>query len=163
LLTGLPPFDGETDHNIIAQVAKGVYNMDIPEMENVSNLAKELIVNMLKPDITRLTLDQIFNHPWVYGDKEKSNDLKLNFQRMQSYAKYSKFKKIITNYLVVELTEIEVSELGNLFKKIDINHDGFVDIPELKIALDSQKECKTYAEISKMIKHIDASGKLNYN
>jgi Ca2+-binding EF-hand superfamily protein len=33
------------------------------------------------------------------------------------------------------MSEKEVEKLGQLFRKIDINHDGYITIDELKIAL----------------------------
>ena len=43
LLSGKPPFDGKSDKEIIRKVRKGVVNMDIPEMKEVSAEAKDLL------------------------------------------------------------------------------------------------------------------------
>lgn len=54
--------------------------------------------------------------------------------------------------------------MGNLFKQIDINNDGFITTKELKSALDKQKQIKEISEIEKMMKFVDTdhNGKLNY-
>lgn len=36
LVTAIPPFDGETDKDIIASVKRGDYTFEVPEMKNVS-------------------------------------------------------------------------------------------------------------------------------
>lgn len=51
LLSGVPPFFGDDDSEILTAVKKGVYSFDIPEFEGVSNSVKDLIQNMItKPD-----------------------------------------------------------------------------------------------------------------
>ncbi len=54
--------------------------------------------------------------------------------------------------------------MGNLFKQIDINHDGFITTKELKACLDKQKERTTVEEIEKLMNFIDTdhNGKINY-
>jgi calcium-dependent protein kinase len=47
LVTGVPPFNGATDDDILKQVRKMTYTFDIPEMKKTSVLLKELISLML--------------------------------------------------------------------------------------------------------------------
>jgi calcium-dependent protein kinase len=47
LVTGVPPFNGATDEDILKQVRKMTYTFDIPEMKKTSVLLKELISLML--------------------------------------------------------------------------------------------------------------------
>lgn len=47
LLTGIPPFNGKDDQQIMQKVSLGEYRLNIPEFDNVSNLAKKLIQKML--------------------------------------------------------------------------------------------------------------------
>lgn len=51
LLSGVPPFFGDSDPEILESVLKGEYSMTIPELNKVSESAKDLIKNMItKPD-----------------------------------------------------------------------------------------------------------------
>lgn len=51
LLSGVPPFYGDTDPEILDAVKKGDFTFDIPEFEGISSKAKDLISNMItKPE-----------------------------------------------------------------------------------------------------------------
>ena len=43
MLAGVPPFQGENELEIVKKVKQGIYDLNIPELENVSIEAKELI------------------------------------------------------------------------------------------------------------------------
>lgn len=63
----------------------------VPEMDGVSAECKDLIQKILVPAEKRMTVDQIFNHPWML--KELSNKpLKVSFSKVQGFAKFSKVK-----------------------------------------------------------------------
>ena len=51
LLSGVPPFYGDSDPEILDAVQKGEYSIDIPELKAVSDAAKDLITHMItSPD-----------------------------------------------------------------------------------------------------------------
>lgn len=78
LLSGVPPFFGDSDPEILESVLKGEYSMNIPEFKNVSESAKELIKNMIvKPD-KRFTSNQTLNHPWMKEDKVSGKRIAIN-------------------------------------------------------------------------------------
>jgi len=58
-------------------------------MQQVSKSAKDLITRILLPDAKRANPQDIFNHPWMLKEGNKQ-PLKLNFNKMASFAKYSK-------------------------------------------------------------------------
>jgi calcium-dependent protein kinase len=47
LLSGVPPFDGKNEIEIINNVKAGIFDLTIPELKSVSLTAKSLITNML--------------------------------------------------------------------------------------------------------------------
>lgn len=49
-------------------VRHGNYSLDIPEMKNVTPALKNLIKKILVPEDPRLTIDQIFDHPWIKAE-----------------------------------------------------------------------------------------------
>ena len=55
LLSGVPPFFGDSDPEILESVLKGEYSMAIPEFKNVSDSAKDLIKNMITKPEKRFT------------------------------------------------------------------------------------------------------------
>ncbi len=130
LVTAVPPFDGENDKEIIEAVRKGHYTFDsnfynnnvVPEMTNVSSALKDLIKKILVEDDKRLTIKQIFDHPWM-SSKASNAPLKLNFGKMSNFSKFSKLKTLAVTYIASQLPEKDIEKLGALFKQIDANHD----------------------------------------
>ena len=66
LLAGYPPFNGQTDNQIIQAVLAGAYTLEEPEWDDVSDEAKDLVQKLLKynPD-ERITALEAINHPWI--------------------------------------------------------------------------------------------------
>lgn len=75
ILSGIPPFNGHDDQQIMEKVATGVYTMDIKEFENVSTMAKSLIKSMLEfnPN-TRISAQKVINHEWFKAMKTREVD-----------------------------------------------------------------------------------------
>ena len=72
LVSGRPPFDGPDNYGILESVKKQVYSLDgkrifneVQEMAKISSNLKNLIKLMLVPANKRITLDQIYEHPWM--------------------------------------------------------------------------------------------------
>lgn len=57
-----------------------------------------------------------------------------------------------------------MENLSILFKQMDSNNDGTISIEELKLALDSQKESRSYQELRQIMDGIDTdkNGLINY-
>ena len=58
-------------------------------MKTVSKSAKDLIQRILQPDNKRISLQDIFNDPWVMKETAK-NPLKLTFSKLSNFTKFSK-------------------------------------------------------------------------
>ena len=61
--------------------------------------------------------------------------MKLNFNKMSNFSKFSKLKTLAVTYIASQLPEKDIEKLGALFKQIDANHDGFLTVDEIKMAL----------------------------
>lgn len=68
LLSGLPPFYGKNDAEILKMVKARDYSFDIPEFKMVSEEAKDLIRKCLEVPEKRLTAAQVLQHPWIKKD-----------------------------------------------------------------------------------------------
>lgn len=53
MLCGKPPFGGKTNTEILKNVVKGAFTFDPPAFEKCSDLAKDLISNLLVVDTTK--------------------------------------------------------------------------------------------------------------
>lgn len=63
-------------------------------MKRVSPECKDLIKRILMPEDKRITIEEIYNHPWMKADLPNI-PLELNFRRMFEYSKFSKVKFLI--------------------------------------------------------------------
>lgn len=163
LLSALPPFDGDNDRQILDSVKKMKFEFCTPEFNNVSKEAKDLISKILRPADQRLTLEEIFSHPWMSQDVPSTN-LKVSFRKMHEYSKFSKLKKLTATYVASQMSEKDVEKLGEVFRKIDANHDGFISIEELKAALSDEGNWFEMKELKQLMDSIDVdkNGKINY-
>lgn len=66
LIGGYPPFDGDTDEEIIELSRQGIFQFDSPYWDGVSAEGKSFISCLLsvRPS-DRLTADQALEHAWV--------------------------------------------------------------------------------------------------
>lgn len=103
LLSAVPPFDGESDKDIIEAVRKLKFDINIPELKTASKGAKDLIQKILQPDSKRITINEIFNDPWILKEANKG-PMKINFNKLAGFAKYSKVKKLAATFIATQLS-----------------------------------------------------------
>lgn len=89
LVTGIPPFNGESDDDILKAVKKMTFTFDIPEMANISVSLKNLITKMLVSSPQRPTAEDVLNNEWVKKGAS-TEPLPINIARMKSFSTYSK-------------------------------------------------------------------------
>ena len=74
ILTGIPPFNGNDDDQIMEKVSNGSYTLSIPEFDNVSNLAKKLIKKMLEYNPNkRVSAYEAINDEWFHTMKTQDS------------------------------------------------------------------------------------------
>ena len=66
MLSGVPPFFGRTNKDILKSVLKGLYTFNLKPFKLCSDEVKDLISKLLiKNPKKRYTASQAYNHPWV--------------------------------------------------------------------------------------------------
>lgn len=111
-LCGYPPFNGESDTDIMKAVRKGHYEFPVEEWATVSKEAKELVSNMLKYDAKqRLSAKDCLSHTWIkkydsLADKKLSPNtlVKLNKFKVKKFEIYilfleNQFEILHTNFI----------------------------------------------------------------
>mmetsp|Transcript_13942 Transcript_13942/g.21956 ORF Transcript_13942/g.21956 Transcript_13942/m.21956 type:complete len:496 (+) Transcript_13942:1596-3083(+) len=148
LLCGYPPFYGDTDNQIFDSVRTGRFDFPSPDWDEISDAAKDLICSMLKRDPSkRLSAAQSLQHPWIKekaGPSSQTNNEVPNHRRKRSsialaprsiafikYRDMQKLKKSALAWLATNSTNDDITLLKDVFKKIDVNHDGTVTLEEL--------------------------------
>lgn len=100
-MTGIPPFNGKDDQQIMERVSQGDYRLDIPEFENVSGLAKRLIKKMLEMSSTkRISAKKAINDEW-FSIMRTADDTGINLSTLNNLRKLNvssptKCSKILT-------------------------------------------------------------------
>jgi serine/threonine protein kinase len=73
MLTGLRPFDAETDDLLYDQIKHARYDMNTPAWAHVSEGAKDLVRRILVVDpILRLSATEALKHPWLHSTEHST-------------------------------------------------------------------------------------------
>jgi len=64
LLSGEPPFNGQTDEAIVERIRIGEYSFEGDRWAEVSDEAKDLINSILCKESDRISAGEAFQHPW---------------------------------------------------------------------------------------------------
>ena len=146
LLTGKPPFNGDSDEEILKKIIQNHLDLEKYPWPVISLKAKDLIKKLLETDIKkRITAEEALNHEWFKSKqvntqetsglfKIKNPDLLLN--NLINYRTDNPLRCAVLAYLIHNNMQLEhVHEAIKLFNKMDINGDGQISKEELYIGL----------------------------
>ena len=131
MLCGYPPFDGDTEEEIMLAVQTGEYEFNDEVWDNVSDEAKDLIRKLLCPEDERLSPKEAIEHPWLKqmskGEKAKTETLGPNLiKRLKHFQKTKNFKKAVLTFIASRVADSEIQKEMETFKKLDKNKDGYI-------------------------------------
>lgn len=142
LLVGRPPFDGKTEDEIFDAIQGKPLDLNVEELNNVSNECKDLISKLLERDITkRIKANNALEHNFfktgikmkkLFGGMENKQTQKVldTWIRLQSTHKQPKtgmFKKAVLAYMALNFVEKEEEKkIKNLFYKLSNGDDKFL-------------------------------------
>ncbi|XP_076950645.1 calcium-dependent protein kinase 1-like isoform X1 [Bidens hawaiensis] len=138
LLSGVPPFWGETEQSIFDSVLRGNLDFVSDPWPSISSSAKDLVKKMLQSDPKqRLTAVEVLNHPWMREDgdaPDKPIDIAV-LTRMKQFRAMNKLKKVALKVIAENLSEEEIIGLKEMFKSMDTDNSGTITFEELKAGL----------------------------
>ncbi|KAL4341683.1 hypothetical protein GQ457_08G011550 [Hibiscus cannabinus] len=138
LLSGVPPFWGETEQDIFNEVLNGELDFSSDPWPNISESAKELVTKMLERDTKkRITAHEVLRDPWVIVDgvaPDKPLD-SVVLSRLKQFSAMDKLKKMALRVIAQRLSEEEIAGLKEIFKMIDEDGSGQITYDELKVGL----------------------------
>jgi len=172
LLCGYPPFYGDSDPEIFDRVRKGYFDFDSEEWTVVSDLAKNLIKEMLNMDMeNRPTATACLQHDW-FADVElptsphTENVLsKQNMSSLKDFIHHNKLKKLALGVIAQQLTEEEIGKLRDVFETMDTDQTGVVSIKELSEAMQKGGFSMLEEEVKTLLGGLDvnANNRVDYS
>eukprot|EP01016_Furgasonia_blochmanni_P037415 TRINITY_DN4407_c0_g1_i32.p1 TRINITY_DN4407_c0_g1~~TRINITY_DN4407_c0_g1_i32.p1 ORF type:complete len:571 (-),score=146.77 TRINITY_DN4407_c0_g1_i32:253-1965(-) len=172
LLCGEPPFNGNSDEEIMKKVEKGVWVFKGDVWNSISEGAKDLIKKMLEVDVKkRCTAEQAYNDPWIQNQSRKEDiDTPIAASILTNLRQFTAGQKLqqamwvfLTSFLS---SKEEKRELMQLFNQLDLNGDGVISKEELILGY---RKIMNFAgaeeEVEKIMKMVDSnqSGSIDYS
>ena len=173
MLCGYPPFNGETDEEILMNVKQGEFDFPPEEWDSISDEAKELINKMLRYNPKeRYSAYECLQHPWF---KKYSNgnavDVDKNLAKsaltnMKHFKRNRRLEQVTIGFITNQLlSKEEKKEMRDIFFKWDKNGDGVLNKEEIIEGYKQVYGKVDESEIDNMIKSIDLDGNgfIDYN
>ena len=130
-LCGFPPFSDELytperPYDMMTQIKKALFDYPSPYWDPVSDLALDLIDNMLVVDPEkRFSVDQCLEHPWTTQRTINANDSTEGLTGAMGQLDFSKRKPVRERTLLSSLNDVHVSRV------VPVHTEG--GGPELKV------------------------------
>lgn len=105
----------------------------------------------------RYSADDVINHPWVSDTvRSPTTPAIIDANQLRTYQNSVNFRKTVLNYMATQCSSEEISELVNLFVKLDTNRDGTLSLNEIQVALNNSDISRP--DLEDLIKSIDHDG-----
>ena len=139
LLSGKPPFDGETVNDIFSAISTARLPFEDPIWSTISYTARNLILLMLtKRPSDRISISEALNHPWLKQPKGE-NAPTIAPSVLMSLKKHKSPKKLQREVMKVMLKFLSTEDIEVLRKAfLDLDHDnsGFLTISSIEKAME---------------------------
>jgi calcium-dependent protein kinase len=177
LLSGLPPFWGDTEDQIFRMVLKGDPDLRSDPWPSISGEAKDVIRRLLTVDPRkRATAGEILQHPWLQvAHPRRGGAAAAELQdrpfdsavlsRLRNFAAMNRLKRVALLVVGQALSPEELRGLKELFKSIDRDNSGSITPQELKDALATWEHRIPEHELAQLVAvaDVDADGTIDYN
>ncbi|KAJ7537583.1 hypothetical protein O6H91_11G012500 [Diphasiastrum complanatum] len=167
LLCGVPPFWAETEQGVAQAILRGALDFKREPWPKISDNAKSLVRKMLDPDPkSRLTAEQVLDHPWLQNSKKASNvPLDTAWTRLKQFSAVNKLKKKVLRIIAEQLSGEENEGMKDMFDMIDGDKSGFLTFEKLKAGLPKISPQVTESEVKLMLEAADINnnGFLDYS
>merc|ERR1711966_425021 len=171
LLSGMPPFNGQSDQEIMKKVRAGSFSFDDKVWSNISDNCKDFITKLLTyKQEERPTAAEALQHPWIVElsttvvDEKSAQDALSN---LKSFKVDSSMKQATFAFIASQLlSKQERDGLAKVFKAFDKNGDGKLSYEEVKDGyLDHYGKVMSDEEVHAMFDSVDTdkSGFIDYS
>ncbi len=170
LLSGMPPFNGQSDQDIMKKVREGVFSFEDRIWSTISDQAKAFIKSLLiyEPRQRPSAADAL-QHPWLASHASLQVDETMAMNALDNLQKFNSdvtLKMATYSFIASQLmSKQERDNLSKVFKAFDKNGDGKLSMEEVKSGyLDHYGRIMTDDEVEDMFKAVDTdnSGFIDY-
>lgn len=169
LLSGKPPFDGDSDKEICKKVKEGKYSLAGEEWDDISKEGKDLLKKLMTYDPKkRISWAEALKHEW-FAEINRAGDTKNTISALQNLKDFRAEKKLqqaAITFIVSQLaSKEEMDELQKAFKALDINKTGVLSREELLIGYRQLMGDLAEVEVDRImaIADTDKSGAIDYS
>lgn len=172
LLSGSPPFAGNTDEEIMRKVKIGKFDFPRSQWRGISEDAKNFIKSQLVMDYTaRPTAQQCLNHPWVQQYRTRpslaAEVIKTSLSNLQSFRAEQRLRVAMMAYIAAQVVSREQTKtLTESFKVLDADGNGRLSKMEL---IEGYKKTMPEMEAEELVQKVmescdaDGSGFIDYS
>ena len=134
LLCGYPPFIGANENEVIKNICSYKFEFPNNEWKKISENAKNLISSMLSPEKKRISAMEVCNSKWIKSKlkKENKNNITFNFEKLDEFRHFNKFKQSVLIFIASRLNEEEYEDIAEIFKKINYCKSGMISLEDFK-------------------------------
>ena len=170
LLSGMPPFNGASDQEIMKKVREGRFSFDDAAWANISQKAKDFISKMFtyKPD-ERPSAEQALQHPWLTELATSSVNQEVAVTALTNLKGFNSnvtLKQATYSFIASQLmSNKEKEDLSKVFRAFDANGDGKLSMEEVKNGyLNHYGKIMSDEEVEQMFNAVDTdrSGFIDY-
>ncbi|KAL0030994.1 hypothetical protein WJX79_007525 [Trebouxia sp. C0005] len=167
LLSGVPPFWGESEQQIFDCILKGNLDFQSDPWPQISHEAKDCVKQMLQQDPKkRADANSILQHDWMRENGTASERPLDNviLKRMRGFAAMNKLKKEALKVIAAGMSQEEIAGLRTMFQGMDADNSGSITVDELKAGMKKAGSPVALAELQALLAHIDvdANGSIDY-
>ena len=172
LLSGEPPFYGDTEEEIFEKIKKCKYNFNSPKFNNVSENCKDLIRKLLEPNIKkRIKASEALRHPFFteafnpIKALTENRDLSVLSTIVNIKPLPSKFHETIVAFICVNyINKDEEKRLREVFRYIDKDGKNFLTKKSIEKCLKENGYLVTSEKLDYIIKSFDSdsNGTIEY-
>lgn len=168
LLTGTPPYFGNSDREILRQVKNQPIQVSV--IPGISKEACDLLSRLLqrKPR-KRIDAKVAVNHPWInkFRKKPQTSRMETTLTNLRKFNATEKLKGAVHIFLATHvLSSKDLKELKESFHAMDVNGDGILSKQELvkayKEIMGEKKALETVNEIMNKVDD-DHNGYIDYS
>lgn len=159
MLSGNPPFNGDSEEEILMAIKRGQFNFNFPVFYHISDYAKKFISQMLTYNPKkRISIAEALNDHWfkaVLSKKETSLNSVI-LMNLKTFHIKSRMQEAIYYFIVNNMANREEKrELMETFKMLDTNNDGVVTKDELIVGLKKANMFISEADVENLMDRID--------